>query len=283
MVYNNYIHKDRLDETQNRTHRILDVMAEDVPLLRDLDVNSKALETYQEYCRVNLKDRQKLLLWQGEHGVRWNVMSALKHMTAHKFMRYVNGQYLLLQDRKARYGGQRYNSMQAVVTEYKDYLEMCQKQKYDLANSFVLYPADLQTAHDKVAQRIKHNADAKQRRDFRAAYKRVMGQLDFEADGMKIVYPASSDNIVAEGHALHHCVGGYVDRVARKKCMILFLRRCEDEGKPFYTVEVRGRKAVQVRGMENKEATPEVRKFMDLWEKRVLRGLDVESDMEMAA
>ena len=283
MVYNYYVYKDRLDETQNRTHRILGVMAGDVPFLRELDINSEGLKVYQEYCRMNLKDRQKLLLWQAKHGVKWNVVPILEHMTAHKFMRYVDGQYPRLRDRKAKYGGHRYGSMQAVVTEYKDYLEMCQKQKYDLANSFVLYPADLQKAHDKVAQRIKHNADAKLRRDFRAAYKRVMGRLDFEAGGMKIVYPASSDEIVAEGHALHHCVGGYVDQVAKQKCMILFLRRCADEGKPFYTVEVQGREVVQVRGMENKEATPEVRKFMDLWEKRVLRGLDAEDGMEVAA
>lgn len=283
MVYHYYVYKDRLDETQNRTHRILGVMAEDVPFLRELDINSEGLKVYQEYCRMNLKDRQRLLLWQEKHGVRWNVVPILEHMTAHKFMRYVDGQYPRLRDRKAKYGGHRYGSMQNVVTEYKDYLEMCQKQKYDLANSFVLYPADLQKAHDKVAQRIKHNADAKLRRDFRAAYKRVMGRLDFEAGGMKIVYPASSDEIVAEGHALHHCVGGYVDQVAKQKCMILFLRRCADEGKPFYTVEVRGREVVQVRGMENKDATPEVRKFMDLWERRVLRGLDAEDGMEVAA
>ena len=117
------------------------------------------------------------------------------------------------------------------------------------------------------------------RRDFKAAYKRIMGQLDFEQDGMKIVYPASLDDIIAEGNALHHCVGGYVDKVAAKKCMILFLRKCDAVDKPFYTVEVRGRKVTQVRGMENKAAPPEVQKFMDIWEQRVLQG----SGMEKAA
>ena len=64
--------------------------------------------------------------------------------------------------------------------------------------------------------------------------------------------------------------------------MILFLRRCGDEGKPFYTVEVQNRNVVQVRGMENKAATPEVQKFMDVWERRVLRGLDAEDGMAAA-
>lgn len=282
MVYRCYACKDRLDESQNRTHRILGVLAEDIPFLQDLDVDSETLETYRDYCRVNLHGRQKLLLWQMEHGVRWNVMPALGHMTAHKFMKYLDGQCLLLRDRKTSRGAQRYDSMQTVVSEYVDYLDMCLKEGYDLANSFVLFPRDLQKSHDRVARRIQVKADMKVREEFNAAYHRVMGRLDFEANGMKIIYPASSDDIIAEGHALHHCVGGYVDRVARKKCMILFLRRCGDEGKPFYTVEVQNRNVVQVRGMENKAATPEVQKFMDVWERRVLRGLDAEDGMAAA-
>ena len=42
-------------------------------------------------------------------------------------------------------------------------------------------------------------------------------------------------------------MGGYTERVAEKECIILFLRKCSDETKPFYTVEVRGQKAVQLR------------------------------------
>ena len=120
-------------------------------------------------------------------------------------------------------------------------------------------------------------ADAKLRREFKASYQRVMGQLDFEFNGMRIVYPDTPEDIVAEGHALHHCVGGYVDRVAQKKSRILFLRRCEDLSKPFYTVEVCNRRAVQVQGMQNAEMTPEVKRFMDRWERQVLQRQDFEA------
>ena len=160
--------------------------------------------------------------------------------------------------------------MQDIVREYRDYLDMCKKERYDLNNSFVLYPNDLQVSHDKVSRRIKQRENAKMRRDFKAAYRRVMAQLDFEMDGMKIVYPVNPSDIVAEGHALRHCVGSYVDRVANQECLILFLRRCEDLDTPFYTIEIRHKKVVQVRGMVNEAPTPEVEKFMSLWEKRVL-------------
>lgn len=266
-----------LDESQNRTHRILGVGAEDVVFLRNLDVDMKILKIFQGYCQHSLKDRQRLLVWQLGRKIERDVDPALEHMTAHKFMRYLDSQYSFLQFRLTQYKAQRYHSMQDLVTEYRDYLDMCEKQRYDMTNSFVLYPRDLQKAHDKLAHRIQLKADAQLRRDFKVAYQRIMGQLDFELDGMRIVCPATPEDIVAEGQALHHCVGGYVDRVAQQKTMILFLRRCEDLSKPFYTVEVCHGRAVQVRGMQNAGMTPEVQRFMDRWERQVLQRQDLEA------
>ena len=172
-------------------------------------------------------------LWQIENKVERDILKILEHMTPHKMMRYMESQYSFLVLRKTKFGTARYSSMQALVSEYRDYLDMCVKQNYDMRNSFVLYPKDLQKSHDKVARRIKMKADAKMRRDFKAAYNSIMQRMDFEMDGMKIVYPATPDEIIAEGHALHHCVGGYVDRVAKKECIILFLRKSKEESKHF--------------------------------------------------
>lgn len=266
-----------LDEAQDRTHRLLRVGAEDVAFLRALDVNMSALKIFQEYCQCNLKNSQRLLEWQVEQDVEDNIVPILEHMTAHKLMRYLNSQYSFLQFRLTPQKNRRYGAMQNLVTEYKDYLDMCEKQRCDMTNSFVLFPKDLQKAHDKLTHQIQLKADAKLRREFKASYQRVMGQLDFEFNGMKIVYPATPEDIVAEGNALHHCVGGYVDRVAQQKTMILFLRRCENLSKPFYTVEVCHQRAVQVRGMQNADMTPEVKRFMNRWERQVLRGQEFEA------
>ena len=271
LVYRSYSGRP-LDESQSRTHRLLGVGAEDVDFLRNLDVNRFALEIFQGYCDKNLKDRQRLLAWQVEQKIERDIDPALEHMSVHKFLRYMDRQYRLLKGRKGQYGGLRYDTAQSVVTEYKDYLEMCEKLRFDMKNSFVLFPKDLQKSHDEVAHRFEIEADDIMRRDFKEAYERVMGQLDFEHDGMRIVYPASPDDIVAEGNALHHCVRNYVDKVAAQKTMILFLRRCENVDKPYFTVEVQNRKVVQVRGNSNAAPTPEVEKFMNLWEQRVLQS-----------
>lgn len=261
-----------IDESQNRTHKILGVAAEDVDFLREIDVSIAALQIFQQYNGI--KNRQKLLLWQIENQVEYNVLPILQHMTVHKAVKYLDSQYGFLRLRKTKYGAQRYKDMQELVTEYRDYLEMCRKLKYDLKNSFVKYPADLQKAHDKAAKSMKHKANAIMRREFAAVYKSIAGKYDFEKSGMKIVYPKNPDDLVKEGHALHHCIGGYVERVADRKCIILFLRQCSDLQHPYYTIEIQGNRIIQVRGVGNCSATPEVDKFVKAWEQRVLNLIE---------
>ncbi len=261
-----------IDESQNRTHKILGVAAEDVDFLREIDVSIAALQIFQQYNGI--KNRQKLLLWQIENQVEYNVLPILQHMTVHKAVKYLDSQYGFLRLRKTKYGAQRYKDMQELVTEYRDYLEMCRKLKYDLKNSFVKYPADLQKAHDKAAKSMKHKANAIMRREFAAVYKSIAGKYDFEKSGMKIVYPKNPDDLVKEGHALHHCIGGYVERVADRKCIILFLRQCSDLQHPYYTIEIQGNRVIQVRGVGNCSATPEVDKFVKAWEQRVLNLIE---------
>lgn len=259
---------DCLDETQNRTHQILKAAAEDIGFLRELEVDIPTLKIFREYS--GLKDRRQLLCWQLEQNVKRDILPILKHITVHKFIRYIDSQFESLRLRRTSHGTLRYKGMQDLVSEYRDYLDMCRKMGYDMKNSFVLFPKDLQKSHDKAARRFKQRKDALVKRDFIAVYQQLSGQLDFEKDGMKIVYPATPDDVVKEGHALHHCVGSYTERVAEKECIILFLRKCSEEEKPFYTVEVRNQKAVQVRGKGNCSMTPEVKSFIAAWEQRVL-------------
>ena len=45
---------------------------------------------------------------------------------------------------------------------------------------------------------------------------------------------------------------------------------CRRTGKPFVTVEVSNGKIVQIRGERNSDPTKEVKKFVDLWSRKVL-------------
>lgn len=266
LVYRyDYSQEVRLDESKDRTHQILQVAAEDVEFLRGLDVNLSALRLYQRY--QGIKDRQKLLLWHLEHEVKRDVATLLDYMTAYKFMKYMDSQYGNL----CQVASSRYKDMQDVVTEYRDHLSICRSLGYDLKNSFILYPKDLKEAHDRAAAEFKYKEDQQIEQDLIKVYQELAGKYDFEQDGMKIVYPDTPDDVIAEGHALHHCVGRYVKSVAGGDCIILFLRQCSDEVQPFYTIEVQGNKAVQVRGMGNSVMTQEVKVFIAAWERCVLR------------
>lgn len=141
-------------------------------------------------------------------------------------------------------------------------------------SSFVLYPKDLQESHDKAAQHIQDKNNARIQRGFETAYARIGDSLDFEYAGMKIIRPDTPDEIIREGNALHHCVGTYISRIAKKECLILFLRKCADENKPFYTIELRHRRIVQIRGQGNQDPTPEAQNFVDRWKWEVLQAYD---------
>ncbi len=272
MAYD-YHGTDCLNEDCNRTHQILGIAAEDVSFLRNLDAGLSTLKIFQKYA--GLKERQKLLLWQLEHKVNRDILEILRYTTVHKFTQYMDKQYAFLRLRKTPHKTRRYNSMQALVSEYRDYLGMCNKLNYDLKNSFILYPKDLQKSHDKAARHLKHKADVKTKQEFITIYKSISEQLCFEKDGLKLICPSVPEDIIAEGHALHHCVGDYISRVAGKKCIILFVRKCSEIDKPYYTVEIRGQEIVQVRGIGNCSMTPEVQAFVEQWKQQILCKQDI--------
>ena len=266
LVYRYNYNNTALDETQNRTHRILGVAAEDVDFLRELDVSRDELNRFRELAAV--KDRQPLFRWAKERGVTRDIPNVLKYVTPHRLMRYVDEQ--CAQGSGAI--GQRELTTQSVVSEYRDYLEMCGKLSYAAMNKSVLYPKDLHAAHDRAAAQLKAKADAITRRNFTLAYQRISDAPDYTSDGLTILLPASPEELAAEGSALHHCVGSYTDRVAKKECIIVFVRRADEPQKPYFTAEIRDGRIVQLRGLKNCEPTPEVRAFADTWERTILQA-----------
>lgn len=84
--------------------------------------------------------------------------------------------------------------------------------------------------------------------------------------------PKTSKEITEEGHRLHHCVGGYVKRVAMKECIILFLRRTQKLDKPVGTIEVIDNAIVQARGYDNGDLPADAKKFLTKWEAKILKN-----------
>ena len=83
-------------------------------------------------------------------------------------------------------------------------------------------------------------------------YQEVISQLnvqEYDNGEFSITIPKTTQDIINEGKALHHCVGVYVDKVVRREDMIYFLRK--DINTPYVTIEVKDKKVTQIEGDMN--------------------------------
>lgn len=258
---------------------ILKVWPEDIATLRRMNGGEADLRTFQKYRKKGIRPqiRAEIFDWMKKHNLRddHEILRLMKHMTIYKLFGYAEKQFTLLHGRKNDNGQKRYESMGRILDEYQDYLQMCEEQQYDMESTFVLFPRNLQQAHDRLSDYIKAKLDAEQKRKFLALYRQVSKTLCFERDGLVIAFPRSPKDIVAEGNALRHCVGGYVSRVANGDCIILFLRHVGNTKESFYTIEVRNGEVAQVRGLQNCEPTPEVKRFITNWKQKVLQRAEL--------
>ncbi|MET3831005.1 hypothetical protein ABIC86_002471 [Paenibacillus sp. DS2363] len=157
-----------------------------------------------------------------------------------------------------------------VLIEYRDYLRECLELGLDTTKSSILFPNDLERAHQQTARKIIVIRD--KGRD-KQIVKRAneLRCFSFKLNGL-IIKPASSiDELVQEGKKLKHCVGGYAERYASGRCDIFFVRKESEPSQPFYTLEVRNGDIIQCRGMKNISMTDEVSQFIEQFKKTKLK------------
>ena len=93
-------------------------------------------------------------------------------------------------------------------------------------------------------------------------------KFEYTDDNFSIIVPEEMNKITKEGVYLHHCVGGYVNRVAEGRTNILFLRKNDDIDIPFFTIEVsNSNEIIQIHGLYNRWLgnEPEAVKFVINW------------------
>ncbi len=162
--------------------------------------------------------------------------------------------------------------------DYFDYVRWTREMGYDMRNEFNLYPKDFKKAHD---ERAKEYVEFQDKRTKEAA-KRFNGLLkklheetkdvepmNLRIGGLFVRLPEQLDELKKEGEALHHCVGTYRDKVAKGETMIFFIRKEKEPDEPYYTLEWKG-KVIQCRGSHNCDMTPEVKAFVELFQKKMM-------------
>lgn len=138
--------------------------------------------------------------------------------------------------RQAEYSGA--SSISSIFIVYRDYLDIAENLHYDLSSERVKMPKMLADAHDAAVKTLNAMQRDTERKEMQKLTARLKKRYSFEHGGLMIVVPATMQDIINEGKALSHCVGGYAERHARGVTTILFLRRKTAPSVPFFTIEV---------------------------------------------
>ena len=134
-----------------------------------------------------------------------------------------------------------------VWTTWKDYLENAKKLGYDLSVHNVLFPKNLRSAHDAAVGAVKYQQNKEKEERLKKRREALEKKYAFESEHFLIRPPRSIEEIIQEGKALRHCVGGYAERHAEGKTTILFLRGRENPEKPLCTIEMRSGKEPEIK------------------------------------
>lgn len=146
--------------------------------------------------------------------------------------------------------------------EYKDYLNMEKELNHGkLKNK---YPKYLKTEHDKHALKLNILKSNKQNLLLIDSYEENK-HLEYNEREYSIVVPKCSRDIVDEGLNLSHCVVSYIDRVANKLTLIVFLRNTSFIDESLITIEVKNSTICQVKGLANRPPSNKEVKFIEKW------------------
>ncbi|MCL2106428.1 MAG: PcfJ domain-containing protein [Oscillospiraceae bacterium] len=268
-------HVDNTLNFRGRNPReILGVRLEDIPLLQSLDASPEQLTLLRALRGQGIRAEESLLRWYEAHGVseEGDILRPLRYTTPFKLTRYIENQFERLREQKTEYGMPRYREPRNVLSEYRDYLGIGKALGYDLKNTFVLFPRDLRKAHDTATNLYRPKKDTYVEKAIGAAYPELTKQYGCSRGGFAVIAPQTAKEIVAEGHALRHCVGTYTERMARDEYAILFLRRTADLNAPFVTLRVKDGRLVENRGLQNGDPPADAQKFLKRWERDVLQS-----------
>lgn len=114
-----------------------------------------------------------------------------------------------------------------------DYIVKCRAMEREpqKVNNFMREYCETKAAYE----RKKTEYDDKR---LRANYEKQKTAFEFAYGDYVVVLPQSGQDIVAEGQSMHHCVGGYVNRVVENSCYIVFIRHKDTPDKCYLTCQV---------------------------------------------
>lgn len=239
--------------------------------LKQVRENSSSLDTTSLFIFQNVKkDGSNLTIEQvidecSNLGIshRMKEFNYLRKLTT--IQRIFN--YAKKQNTKVKKGT--FNSVGSVLSIWGDYLEDCKQLDMDVTDESILFPTDLHKAHLQTIERVKVRADETLNLQMQKRAK-ALKKFNFEYNGLLIRAFESSKEMVEEGNKLKHCIANYMLRYAQGQTSIFVIRKITNPTKPFFTIEIRDGRIIQVYGLKNCQPTKEVQVFLDAFKRAKL-------------
>lgn len=162
--------------------------------------------------------------------------------------------------------------------DFLDYWRLCVRFEENMNQDAVAFPTNIVEAEARMSRREQREREAqskddRERQDKLIArnYKLLEREYGFSFGGLTLRPARSGAEVRAEGAALHHCVGGYVQKYAEGKTVICVLRRDIEPDTPWRTVEISATgRLIQDRGYHNDTSfgiplTPSYKAMLDLF------------------
>jgi len=216
---------------------------------KHLNVTKNVLEL-RKLCRErHIRLNMEALCWMGEY---------------HTFI--VTQDILGMEDVDLAKGVKYCMRRKVYLYEWRDQLRMMIELGMDIRDQEWLYPKDFRRSHGILAERVnvirwermEKAENQRQQENNRLITQRLEGgELDeyfFSARGLVLRPMLSAGEIIKEGSAQNHCVGGYVNTYAKGNDVLCVLRYEDKPTVPLYTVEFgKDGRLVQCRAYRNQE------------------------------
>ena len=281
---------------------ILGLTKENTRVLQSIDGNIDELRLLQEAqsSGYNLKAEELERFYKLFGCNTTLIRKENRHSTIHKICKYIEreGSDYRVGERGGcwRYSYMQHKErpdireerLQNCAKDWLDYLAWCKELKYDLTNMFFYFPKNFKKVHDRTAAEYQAVQDKKAAEKKRQEEERIKREAEamkklleemlkenagidnaflIKGKGLILRVPRDAQEIKNEGAALHHCVGTYVDRVAKGQTHIFFVRRVEEPDTPYFTMEYNRGRVIQCRGSHNCEMPSSVKTFVAAFEK----------------
>lgn len=144
--------------------------------------------------------------------------------------------------------------------EWMDYWAQLKDLGEDRTDARLLIPRDMHAMHERMTARLQAikveeqlKLDAWKREEFEERLKKLKRRYCFTAEGLVLRPFESAAEVIAEGQALHICIGSYAQRYMRGDTILCCLRHDDAPEEPWRAVEFSARSGdmVQDRGAYN--------------------------------